>query len=205
MDGKAHWEAIWAEKPSTEMSWYQARPELSLRLIESAGIEPTSRIIDVGGGASMLVDELLARGFRQVTVLDIAPTALQAARERLAAKADAVTWVEADITRAALPSDYYDLWHDRAVFHFLTQTADRQQYIRAARRSVRTGGHVIIATFAADGPTQCSGLNVLRYNVEALDTEFGSDFELQESVREDHHTPLGKEQKFIYCHFKRRR
>lgn len=204
MDGKPHWEAIWAEKPSTEMSWYQARPELSLRLIERAEIESTSRIIDVGGGASMLVDELLARGFRQITVLDIAAAALHAARKRLAAKADAVTWVEADITRAALPSDYYDLWHDRAVFHFLTQTEDRQRYIRAARRCVRTGGHVIIAPFAADGPTQCSGLNVLRYNVEALDAEFGSDFELQESVREDHHTPLGKEQRFIYCRFRKR-
>jgi ubiquinone/menaquinone biosynthesis C-methylase UbiE len=203
MDAKAHWEHIYATKAPMQISWHQEHPHCSLRFIQRTGIQPTDPIIDVGGGTSTLVDDLLVAGFLVVTVLDISATALQLARQRLGASADNVTWIEADITQAALPQHTYAVWHDRAVFHFLTQPVDRQRYIDTLRHAIRPGGHVIMATFAPEGPQQCSGLNVLRYSPESLHRAFGDGFDLVDSVSETHHTPWGAEQKFVYCYCRR--
>ena len=199
MESRAHWDRIYATKPYTQVSWYQQHLEVSLRLIERTGIDKAAHIIDVGGGASTLVEDLLARGFQHVTVLDISAAALRAAQERIACRADDVQWLEADITEATLPADHYDLWHDRATFHFLTRIEDRQKYIEKVRHSVKERGHIIIATFADDGPTRCSGLDVVRYSSSDLRRELGNDFKLVDSVREDHQTPFGTMQSFVYC------
>lgn len=200
MNLKTHWEHIYEIKAPTKVSWYQEHAQLSLQYIQNAGIQKSDPIIDVGGGASTLVDDLIADGFQHITILDISGGALQLARQRLGANAHAVNWIEADITQANLPDQSYTLWHDRAVFHFLTQAADRQLYIDSVRHAVRPNGHVIVATFASDGPDHCSGLEVARYNPESLHSEFGADFVLVSSSPETHHTPFGTEQKFIYCY-----
>ena len=200
MEIKSHWENIYQTKAPTQVSWYQEHARLSLRLIADTGIDRADPIIDVGGGTSTLVDDLLADGYQHLTVLDISASALQTAQQRLGVRATAVTWIEADITQAQLPGQFYAVWHDRAVFHFLTQPHDRQRYIQAVRHAVKPGGHVIVATFALDGPPQCSGLNVTRYNPDSLHHEFGEDFQLLTSTRETHVTPFGTEQKFIYCY-----
>jgi 2-polyprenyl-3-methyl-5-hydroxy-6-metoxy-1,4-benzoquinol methylase len=200
MDMKTHWEHIYGRKAPTQVSWYQEHAQLSLQYVRNTGVQKTAYIIDVGGGASTLVDDLIADGFRHISILDISRAALQLARQRLGAKAGTVNWIEADITQADLPNQAYDVWHDRAVFHFLTQPVDRQRYIEQVRYAVRPGGHVIVATFATDGPDHCSGLEVTRYDPESLHGEFGGDFELVSSSPEAHHTPFGTEQKFIYCY-----
>jgi len=200
MEIKSHWENIYQTKAPTQVSWYQEHARLSLRLIADTGIDRSDPIIDVGGGTSTLVDDLLVDGYQHLTVLDISASALQTAQQRLGVRATAVTWIEADITQAQLPGQFYAVWHDRAVFHFLTQPHDRQRYIQAVRHAVKPGGHVIVATFALDGPPQCSGLNVTRYNPDSLHHEFGEDFQLLTSTRETHVTPFGTEQKFIYCY-----
>ena len=200
MQSKEHWERVYSTKAPTAVSWYQEHAALSVRLIEKTGVPKTAAIIDVGGGASTLVDDLLARGYHNVTVLDLSATALQAAKARLGSRADSVTWIEADICRAALPENAYDVWHDRAVFHFLTAPGDRQAYVRTTLRSVRPGGHVIVATFAEDGPTQCSGLPVMRYSADELHAQFGKAFALVAHDRESHHTPFGTIQEFTYCY-----
>jgi ubiquinone/menaquinone biosynthesis C-methylase UbiE len=200
MSLKTHWEHLYETKAPTQVSWYQEHAQFSLQYIRNTGIQKTDHIIDVGGGASTLVDDLIADAFQHITILDISGAALQLARQRLGAKANAVNWIEADITHAELPYQAYDIWHDRAVFHFLTQAVDRQRYIEAVRHAVRPGGHVIVATFATDGPDHCSGLEVMRYNPESLHSEFDGDFELVSSSPETHHTPFGTEQKFIYCY-----
>ena len=153
----------------------------------------------MGGGASTLVDGLVAAGYRGVTVLDLSPSALELSRQRLGAAAHEVTWLEADALSAELPSGHFDVWHDRAVFHFLTAAIDRSRYIEQVRKSVSRGGYVLVATFADDGPTRCSGLPVARYSAGALHHEFGPAFRLVESVREEHVTPAGRTQAFIYC------
>ena len=150
-----------------------------------------------------MVDDLIAEGFQHVSVLDVSGAALQIARQRLGAYAMDVNWIEADITQVDLPHQAYDVWHDRAVFHFLTQAADRQCYIDIVQHAVRKGGHVIVATFAPDGPERCSGLDVVRYSPESLHSEFGDDFELIDSTHQTHQTPFGTEQKFIYCYCRR--
>jgi ubiquinone/menaquinone biosynthesis C-methylase UbiE len=203
MNSKTHWEHIYETKAPNQVSWYQEHPKYSMQYIKNTGIQKSGHIIDVGGGASTLVDDLLDHGFQNITVLDVSGTALQFARQRLGTRAVAVNWIEADITQAELPHDAYDVWHDRAVFHFLTQANDRQRYIDTARHSVRKGGHVIVAAFAPDGPERCSGLEVVRYSPESLHSEFGEDFEVIDSARETHHTPFGTEQKFIYCYCRR--
>ena len=200
MNAKIHWQHIYETKVPTQVSWYQEHAQFSLQFIQKTGIQRTGHIIDVGGGASTLVDDLVTAGFQHITVLDISATALQLARERLGARAVDVNWIEADITRADLPHQAYDVWHDRAVFHFLTQPSDRQRYLNTVRHAVRTGGHVILATFAPDGPDRCSGLDVVRYSPESLHGEFGESFELVDSSRETHRTPFGTEQKFVYCY-----
>lgn len=200
MNMKTHWEHIYEKKGPTHISWYQKHAQSSLQYIRNTGIQKTDHIIDVGGGVSTLVDDLIADGFQHISILDISGTALQLARQRLGSRAANVTWIEVDITQANLPHQAYEVWHDRAVFHFLTQPADRQRYIDSVRYAVRRGGHVIVATFAADGPDHCSGLEVVRYNPEDLHNEFGDGFNLVDSTRETHQTPFGTEQKFIYCY-----
>ncbi|HJS19584.1 MAG TPA: class I SAM-dependent methyltransferase [Anaerolineales bacterium] len=200
MDTKTHWEHVYESKALTRVGWYQEHARLSLQFIQKTGVNRTGNIVDIGGGASTLVDDLLATGYENITVLDISAAALQLARQRLGTRAMDVNWIEADITQADLPYQAFDLWHDRAVFHFLTLVSDRQRYIETAQQAVRKGGHVIIATFAPDGPDRCSGLDVVRYSPDSLHNEFGEGFELLDSTQELHHTPFGAEQKFIYCY-----
>ena len=203
MDRKAHWEQVWTTKASTEVSWYQAEPLLSRALLREIGMAPSTSVLDVGGGDSRLVDALLADEIGRITVLDLSGAALTRARTRLGARADTVTWIEADVTTVVLPPQSVDIWHDRAVFHFLTDVAQRHAYVERVLQSVKPGGHVIVATFAEDGPDHCSGLPVMRYGADALHAEFGAPFELLEHSRETHHTPGGAVQQFVYCYCRR--
>ncbi len=198
-----HWNRVYRTRLSNEVSWFQPEPTRSLELITEAGALPDSAIVDIGGGDSTLVDALLARGFRQVTVLDVAAAALERARARLGPAADSVTWRVADVTSAELPPAAYDLWHDRAVFHFLVDAEERRQYVNAAANALRTGGTLIISTFALDGPTRCSGLDVQRYDADGLAQEFGARFELVKQLPHLHHTPSGGEQRFTFAVFRR--
>jgi 2-polyprenyl-3-methyl-5-hydroxy-6-metoxy-1,4-benzoquinol methylase len=196
---KAHWDQVYTTKLATELSWYQPHPWRSLDLIQTTGVAPTASILDVGGGDSTLVDHLVARGHHRVTVLDLSSAALQRARERLGRSADSVTWREANILTTDLARGRTDVWHDRAVFHFLTRPDERAAYIEQVRRAVRPGGHVIVATFAEDGPASCSGLPVERYSANRLHATFGKNFRLRMSARETHVTPSGADQHFTYC------
>ncbi len=196
---RTHWETVYQTHSPSEVSWFQPEARLSLDLIRTSAPSLRNRIIDVGGGASTLVDGLLRSGYIDVTVLDLSPTALAKARQRLGGQASRVLWVEADALTDTLPAASFDVWHDRAVFHFLTRPADRRRYIEQVRRVVRPGGHVLVATFADDGPTHCSGLPVERYGSATLHGKFGSDFRLVASHREEHVTPAGKLQPFVYC------
>jgi ubiquinone/menaquinone biosynthesis C-methylase UbiE len=200
MQSKAHWEKIYTTKASTEVSWYQPHAALSLDLIQRIGVGPDATIIDVGGGASTLTDDLVAHGYRNLAVLDLSGEALAVARSRLGHKSDLVRWIEADVTSAPLPERFFDVWHDRAVFHFLTGEADRRAYVHQVMRAVKPGGHVIVATFAPDGPVECSGLPVVQYDSDSLHGEFGPAFELVEHDEEAHVTPSGRVQHFTYCH-----
>jgi SAM-dependent methyltransferase len=200
MQSKEHWEQVYATKATDAVSWFQEHAEHSLRLIRETGVPLSASIIDGGGGASTLVDDLLANGYSRLTVLDLSAAALAAARDRLGERGGAVQWLEADITRAVLPAHAYDVWHDRAVFHFLTSPADRKAYVQAVLRAVKPGGHVIVATFAEDGPTRCSGLPVRRYGAQELHAEFGERFVLLRHEREAHRTPFGTTQQFVYCY-----
>ncbi|MBT3880091.1 MAG: class I SAM-dependent methyltransferase [Candidatus Scalindua sp.] len=201
-DCKNHWENVYDQKKPVEVSWYQVEPTVSLEFIASTGIDYTAKIIDVGGGASALVDKLLDQGFQDLTVLDISSKAMHYAQERLGRRAENVRWVEADVT-AFESSDQYDVWHDRAVFHFLTDAEDRAKYMRRLEAALKPGGHIVISAFAINGPPKCSDLEIKRYSPEKIKTEFGDSFELVNSAREVHITPWNKEQKFIYCYFKK--
>ncbi len=203
MQSKKHWEHVYSSKPTDAVSWYQEHAEQSLRLIHQTGLPPTASIIDVGGGASTLVDDLLRDGYSSTTVLDLSAAALAAAKSRLGEKASTVTWLVANITEVELPASSYDIWHDRAVFHFLTNEHDRHAYVTAVLRAVKPGGHVIVITFGEDGPQQCSGLPVMRYSPQSLHAEFGEPFTLLKHEQEEHHTPFGTVQKFIYCYCRR--
>ncbi len=202
MDSKAYWETIYRQRAPTEVSWYQANPDISLALIEATGIGRDAAIIDVGAGASLLVDKLLEAGFTHLTALDISATALQRARERLAEHAKLVTWVEGDVT-AMSPLGSFEVWHDRAVFHFLTEANQRHRYLQAVEQQLSANGHLIIATFALSAPPQCSGLPVQRYSPETLRREFGDHFELVEMRHEAHRTPRQTTQSFLYTRFRR--
>ena len=199
---KDHWSRVYEEKAPSAVSWYQAEPEPSLHALERFGAGPGSSFIDVGGGASRLVDALLERGWEDVTVLDIAAPALEAARHRLGTAAGLVHWEVADITDWR-PSRHYDVWHDRAVFHFLTASEQREDYRRALEAGVADGGLVIMATFALDGPEKCSGLAVQRYDPVSLAKELGDAFRLLDGWREEHVTPWGSGQSFNWCAFRR--
>ena len=205
MQSKEHWEQVYSTKATTGVSWFQEHAVRSLSLIEGTAVPTSAAIIDVGGGASTLVDDLLAKKYSALTVLDLSSAALGAAKRRLGEAAAHVQWIEGDITSISLPANAYDVWHDRAVFHFLTSPQERHAYVRAVFRSVKPGGHVIVSTFAADGPLQCSGLPVMRYSAEGLHAEFGSPFELLRHEKEEHITPAGTIQRFIYCYCRTKR
>lgn len=200
MTRKEHWEQIYSTKPADSVSWFQEHAQLSLDLIHHIGLGRDAALIDVGGGASTLVDDLLAEAYSDVSVLDLSSAALAVARQRLGSQGARVNWLEGDVTTFRFPLHHFDLWHDRAVFHFLTDPAERHAYVRQVMHAVRPGGHVIVATFAADGPEKCSGLPVVRYQPESLHREFGDDFLLVEHQKEAHHTPFGTDQQFVYCY-----
>lgn len=199
MDARTHWESIYRSRQPDEVSWYQAEPRRSLELVRRAAPDTAASIIDVGGGASRLVDGLLAAGYRDLTVLELSGAALGHSRTRLGPAAAAVRWIEADVLAAELPPAAYDVWHDRAVFHFLTAAVDRSRYVAQLRTALKPGGHAIVATFAPDGPERCSGLPVVRYSPESLGETLGPGFRLVEDIREEHPTPGGKSQAFVYC------
>lgn len=203
MQTKAHWENVYQNKPSKSVSWFQVHAETSLKLIRSTGIQLEASIIDVGGGASTLVDDLVKEGYTNLAVLDISSAALDVTKQRLGQSAESVNWMIGDITKVELPENHFDVWHDRAVFHFLTDALDRQSYVAQVMRAVRPDGHVIIATFAEDGPEKCSGLPVMRYSPETLQAEFGEAFHFISHNREAHLTPFGTEQQFVYCYFRK--
>ena len=199
---REHWEAVYRTKGEIDVSWFQDDPRLSLELIRAFAPADGGRIIDVGGGASVLVDRLLDLPFERIAVLDISEAALSKARSRLGERAPRVKWMVADITEAESLGTF-DVWHDRAAFHFLTDAADRRKYVELARQTVPLGGHLIIAAFADDGPKRCSGLDVCRYNAETMGTELGEGFSLVIDARETHTTPSGKSQSFFYGVFRR--
>lgn len=203
MQSKEHWEKVYSTKAADAVSWFQPHAELSLDIIRSTRLGRDAAIIDVGGGASTLIDDLVANGYTDLTVLDLSGAALNAARKRLGVQESKVRWIEADITRVGLPANRYDIWHDRAVFHFLTDPADRAAYVKTVLRSVKPGGHVIVATFGTDGPLQCSGLPVMRYSADELHDQFGAAFQLLDHREEKHHTPSGAVQQFVYCYCRR--
>ena len=198
MDSREHWDQVYRSKGAGGVSWYQQTADFSLRMI-AAECGTDSAIIDVGGGASTLVDGLIEAGYRDITVLDWSRTALELAQQRLGVLSKRVRWLEGNVLAAELKPSSYDVWHDRAVFHFLDASHDRDRYIEQVRRAVKPGGHVLVATFAEDGPERCSGLPVARYSAGALHAEFGSDFRLIRSERQQHITPWGAPQAFTYC------
>ena len=200
---KAHWDQVYATKAVDTVSWFQAHAADSLRFLQKTGVDLTAAIIDVGGGASTLVDDFLQQGYNNVTVLDIAEQALTASQTRLGARAGQVKWLVCDITKAALPAQSVDVWHDRAVFHFLTSAKDRKAYIKNMLTALKPNGHAIIATFAEDGPVMCSGLEIVRYSASSLQAELGESLTLIKSEKVLHHTPGGNVQQFVYCQFRK--
>lgn len=203
MDSKKHWEDFYRSKAPDAVSWYRPHLDISLTLICEAVSDRSAAIIDVGGGESTLVDDLLQRGYRNLTVLDMSAVALNATKQRLGSIAGQIAWVESDITVVDLPEHRYDVWHDRAVFHFLTEPSQRDAYIHALTRALKPDGRVVIATFGPLGPNRCSGLDVSRYDAQQLSHEFGPGFELVTSTLEDHHTPASSSQQFLYCRFRK--
>jgi 2-polyprenyl-3-methyl-5-hydroxy-6-metoxy-1,4-benzoquinol methylase len=200
VDAKLHWEKVYTTKAPDAVSWYRPHLETSLALIERAAVARTASIIDVGGGESTLVDDLLLRGYQNITILDISQIAIDVTKQRLGSAAEQVRWLVGDITEIELEKGAYDVWHDRAVFHFLIAPEHRIAYVRQVASSVKPGGHVIVSTFGPDGPTKCSGLEVMRYDAGSLHSEFGARFRLVESSQELHHTPFGTTQQFLYCY-----
>ena len=202
MNAKTHWEKVYTTKEPEAVSWYRAHLETSLTLVERAADSHSASIIDIGAGESTLVDDLLAKGYENITVLDVSQTALEVTKKRLGLLSEQVNWIVADITQVHLESFAYDVWHDRAVFHFLTSIEQRAAYVRNVAKAVKPGGHVIVSTFGPEGPTKCSGLEVMRYDAESLHDEFGTRFRLVESLKELHRTPFGTTQQFLYCYCK---
>jgi 2-polyprenyl-3-methyl-5-hydroxy-6-metoxy-1,4-benzoquinol methylase len=203
MNPQAHWEKVYSTKKPTETSWFRPHLETSTRWIEHVAPDRSASILDAGGGESTLVDDLLTLGYRNLTVLDISQAAIDHAQQRLGPASHHVTWLAQDITQTRLPSETYGVWHDRAVFHFLTQREQRAAYIQQAASAVEPGGHILIGTFGLEGPEKCSGLDVMRYDAETLHAEFGPRFQPLESFHELHETPFGTTQQFLYCTFLR--
>ena len=196
---KAHWETVYHTKRPDEVSWFQAEAELSLRLIKELVTDRSAPIIDAGGGASVLASQLSAAGYRDLTVLDLSAAAIAASQASIGSHAANIRWIEADVLDAELPPAHYYCWHDRAAFHFLTKSVERATYVAQARRALAPGGYLLVATFAEDGPTRCSGLDVVRYSPSALHAEFGVGFSFVGAHREEHQTPSGSLQAFTYC------
>lgn len=204
MEHKQHWEQVFKTKAPDSVSWFQTHANQSLEFIHQTKLGKDAAIIDIGAGASQLVDALLAEHYTNITVTDLSSTALALSKQRLGAKANTVHWIECDITQVDFPKHQFDIWHDRAMFHFLTHSTDRHAYIEKLMHAIRPGGHVIIATFAKNGPLQCSGLPTMQYDPDTLHAELGSSFSLIACKKETHHTPFGTTQEFIYCHFRKK-
>ena len=202
MADRAHWEDVYTRKAADEVSWFQPEATRSRELIKACAPDRGAAIVDVGGGASVLVDDLLEDGYVHLSVLDLSGSALAAARQRLGARAGQVAWLEGDVLEYPFAENAFDVWHDRAVFHFLTDAADRRRYAEQLQRALCPGGHLVIATFAEDGPSQCSGLDVQRHSEDSLQEALGPAFELRDSRHETHRTPAGGEQAFLYCVFR---
>lgn len=200
---KDHWERIYQKHSPTEVGWYQSYPERSLKLIYNTGADTDSSIIDVGGGTSTLAKHLLDKGYEKLAVLDISGNSIERAKSQLDEKSREINWIEADVTKFSF-TEQYDIWHDRAVFHFLTKAEDRKGYITSLNQALKLNGHLIIATFSLDAPPKCSGLSVVRYSSETLQSELGDNFILAEAVVEDHVTPSWVKQNFIFCRFIKR-
>ncbi|MBL4796716.1 MAG: class I SAM-dependent methyltransferase [Oleispira sp.] len=200
MDSKKHWEDVYTTKSSDSVSWFQPNAEKSLGIIQGLDIAKNSNVIDIGGGASTLVDDLLQHGYLNLSVLDLSAAALEVAKSRLGSAASKVQWREEDVTKLTLEKHSVDVWHDRAVFHFLTNEDDRNNYVKSVLHAVKPGGYVIVATFAEDGPEECSGLPVQRYSASELHSQFGSPFTLLGHEKEIHKTPFGTTQSFVYCY-----
>lgn len=198
---KAHWESVYQNKSPDAVSWYQQEPTLSLSLVNRVSLSLDAPIIDVGGGASILVDKLCDAGYSAISVLDVSGSALAHAKNRLGEKAESVHWYEEDVTRFN-PPHRFEFWHDRAVYHFLTERADRDSYLNTLKQALEPGGHLVIMAFALDGPSRCSGLDIVQYDAEKLTTELGAGFELEDTGYEVHFTPAGHQQKFAYFLFK---
>jgi SAM-dependent methyltransferase len=204
MSIRDHWEGVYQGKGAERVSWFRPHLERSLDFIDGAGLSRESAIIDVGGGASTLVDDLLARSYTDITVLDLSATAIEVAKARLGSRAGLVHWIVGDVCAVELPERAFDFWHDRAVFHFLRAEEQRRRYVEAVLRSLKPGGHVVVATFGLEGPERCSGLEVARYDANGLHAEFGSPFVKLSSATEVHQTPWGSEQQFVYCYCRAR-
>ena len=201
MSTQSHWERIYQSKSPLETSWYEPHLESSIEWIVKAAPDRSASIVDVGGGESTLVDDLIAQGYRTLTVVDVSQAALGKSQRRLGDGAHFIDWIAGDVTEVALPSHAYDLWHDRAVFHFFTDPEKRAAYVRTLSASLREGGQVIVATFGPDGPQKCSGLPTCRYNAESLQRELGPEFRISRHALLEHQTPFGTRQQFLYCHF----
>lgn len=201
MDTQSHWNRIYSTGKSSERSWFRPHLDTSLALIERYAADRGAAVIDVGGGESTLADDLIAAGYRDITVLDASQAVLERVRARLGPDGERIVWVCGDILSVQLPHGRFSVWHDRAVFHFLTERAERAAYVRQAASAVKQGGDVIVGAFGSDGPKKCSGLDVIRYDAASLYAEFGSSFRLVESLEESHRTPSGAMQPFVYCHF----
>ncbi|MDQ7970177.1 MAG: class I SAM-dependent methyltransferase [Oxalicibacterium faecigallinarum] len=202
MSKTSHWDKVYSEKAPDTVSWYAPHLDKSLALIERTAESKDAAIIDVGGGEATLIDDLLARGYRDLSMLDISQAAIDGCKKRLGDAADRISWLAADITQVELPAQRYDIWHDRAVFHFLTEAWQREAYVRQVIRAMKPGGNVIVATFGPEGPLSCSGLETVRYDSDGLHGEFGERFKLVESAIELHATPFGSTQQFLYCYCK---
>lgn len=203
MERRDHWERVYSSKPPDRLGWYKPRLQTSLQWIAALGLDHDAPIIDIGGGASTLVDDLIDCGYSAITVLDIAAPALELIKARLGERGSGVRWLSGDITELELPEDEYELWHDRAVFHFLTEPDDRARYRENLHRALRPGGYVIIGTFTPEAPPRCSGLPVQRYDVELLQETLGDELELEHHREELHVTPGGVEQMYLFCRFRR--
>ena len=203
-DIKSHWESIYKTRSPNDVSWYTPHLEKSLQVIRGIGLPKDARVIDIGGGASTLPDDLLAEGYQNITALDISSEAFKVSKKRLGKISDSIQWLEADVTQASLKCSHYDLWHDRAVFHFLTKLEDRQKYVHNLSKALKPGGYALIATFGPNGPLKCSGLEIVRYSAQSLEKELGASFELEQSVTEIHKTPFDTTQEFFYGLFRKR-
>lgn len=202
VEKQAHWQNVYQTKGERDVSWFEESPTISLKLIRATGVGLDASIVDIGGGSSRLVDALVGEGFQSVTVLDLSEKALTTSRQRLGANAAQISWIVADVTTWQ-PTQTFDVWHDRAAFHFLTEPRDRMAYVTNVRQAVRPDGHVIIGTFALDGPERCSGLPVARHDAASIGKVLGQSFRLIETRRHDHETPSGAVQRFQFNRFQR--